>query len=83
MPYADPADYRFYQRGYQRAWMLARQRRWRAAGACVECGEPLAVVAGTRRPQFTRCFRHRRQKAAANRAYRLRQRASGRILGAP
>ena len=40
MPYADPAEYRFYQRGYQKRYMRALAHRWRAMGACVECGEP-------------------------------------------
>jgi hypothetical protein len=49
----------------ERRWDRARKRlqaeRWRAAGACIDCGQPVS--------KFVRCQVHRAQRAAYNLAY--------------
>lgn len=63
MPYADPEKQRAYQQAYQRRWCRVRAARWKAAGACARCGEPVK--------RFAHCLACRRM-LAENEARRRR-----------
>ena len=67
MAYADRAK----KQAYQARWDKAKADRWRAVGACVECGLPTPINVETGKA-FTRCFPHRVYYARAQTRYRRR-----------
>jgi len=62
--WTNPADYRRYHRDR----MAARYARWKAAGACVICGEPSAP--------FVKCRRHRLKAAQGSRRWHRRHKGT-------
>ena len=62
MPYASPDALRAYHRVYNRPRRALLWKRYRAAGACGDCGRPIATKA--------RCFRCRLRAAKAQRLRR-------------